>query len=92
LAAVTAGIVALLLMPRPASACSCFTGEARMLSPPPDGAALAALPLLIMARADAPFRIEDAAGRTIPLRRVLTLPMFGQCATPWFLITPEGKP
>jgi len=76
-AASGAGILALLLMPRPAAACSCGTGEARMLSPGPGGADLAALPLLIMGRDDAAFHIEDAAGRTIPLRRMLTLPNLG---------------
>jgi hypothetical protein len=90
--AVAAGILALPLMPRPASACSCGPGDPRMISPSPGGAGPAALPLLIMARPDAPLQIEDAAGQPIPLRRVLTLPMLGLCATRWFFISPEEQP
>ena len=62
-----------------------------MLFPGPGGAGPAAFPLLIMGRDDAAFHIEDAASRTIPLRRTLTLPNLGLCATPWFFITPEGE-
>lgn len=92
--AIAAGALAIAcaLAPRTAAACSCFIPAARLVWPPPGGNHPAALPLLITAPSEADIRVEDDAGRPVPLRRLIELPYLGLCGMPQFLIALDEEP
>jgi hypothetical protein len=94
LVAIAAGALAIAcaLAPRTATACSCGLRAAWLVCPPPGGSHPVALPLLITAPSETDIRIEDDAGQSVPLRRLIELPYLGLCGMPQFLIALDEEP